>query len=44
MHEVDVKLSTMHLGGRKRVPYLAIFEVSCVRAFLYHLWRNVRHS
>ena len=26
MHEVEVKLSAMHLGGRKRVLYYAIMK------------------
>ena len=37
MHEVEVKLSAMHLGGRKRVLYLAILkhvlQETCVSAF-----------
>ena len=37
MHEVEVKLSAMHLGGRKRVLYLAIMKLvlqeTCVSAF-----------
>ena len=37
MHEVEVKLSTMHLGGRKRVLYWAILKLvlqeTCVSAF-----------
>ena len=27
MHEVEVKLSAMHLGGRKRVLYYAILKL-----------------
>ena len=45
MHEVEVKLSAMHLGGRKRVLYQAILKLdlqeTCVSVFL---WRNMRHS
>ena len=37
MHEVEVKLSAMHLGGRKRVLYYAILKLvlqeTCVNAF-----------
>ena len=37
MHEVEVKLSAMHLGGRKRVLYYAILKLvlqeTCVSAF-----------
>ena len=37
MHEVEVKLSAMHLGGRKRVQYSAILKLvlqeTCVSAF-----------
>ena len=37
MHEVEVKLPTMHLGRRKRVLYLVILKLdlqeSCVNAF-----------
>ena len=37
MHEVEVKLSAMHLGGRKRVLCSAIlkldFQETCVSAF-----------
>ena len=37
MHEVEVKFSAMHLGGRKRVLYYAIlklvFQETCVSAF-----------
>ena len=37
MHEVEVKLSAMHLGGRKRVLYEAILKFvlqeTCVGAF-----------
>ena len=37
MHEVEVKLSVMHLGGRKRVLYSAIlkliFQETCASAF-----------
>ena len=37
MHEVEVKLSAMHLGGRKRVLYWAILKLdlqkTCVSAF-----------
>ena len=33
MQEVEVKLSAMHFGGRKRVPYSAILKPSCLSAF-----------
>ena len=37
MHEVEIKLSAMHLGGRKRVLYLVIVKLvlkeNCVSAF-----------
>ena len=37
MHEVEVKLSAMHLGGRKMVLYLALLKLvlqeTCVSAF-----------
>ena len=37
MHEVEIKLSAMHLGGRKRVLYYAILKLvsqeTCVCAF-----------
>ena len=37
MHEVEVKLSAIHLGGRKRVLYRAILKLdlqeTCVSAF-----------
>ena len=37
MHEVEVKLSAMHLGGRKTVLYKAILKLdlqeTCVSAF-----------
>ena len=37
MHEVEVKLFTMHLGGRRRVLYWAILKLvlqeTCVSAF-----------
>ena len=37
MHEVEVKLPAMHLGGRKRVLYSAILKLvlqeTCVSAF-----------
>ena len=37
MHEVEVKLSAMHFGGRKSVLYLVILELilqeTCVSAF-----------
>ena len=37
MHEVEVKLSAMHLGGRKRVLYYAILKLilqeTCVSSF-----------
>ena len=37
MHAVEVKLPTMHLGGRRRVLYWAILELviqeTCVSAF-----------
>ena len=37
MHEVEVKLSAMRLGGRKRVLYYAILKLvsqeTCVSAF-----------
>ena len=45
MHEV--KLSAMHLGGRKRVLYEAILKLvlqeTCVSEFVL-LWRNMWHS
>ena len=43
MHEVEKKLSAMHLGVRKRVPYQTILKPSYVSAFLQHLWRNMLH-
>ena len=37
MHEVEVKLSAMHLGGRKRVLYSVILKLvlqeTCLSAF-----------
>ena len=37
MHEVEVKLSAMHLGGRKRVLYYAILKLilqeTCASSF-----------
>ena len=37
MHEVEVKLSAMHLGGRKRILYYAILKLvlqeACVSSF-----------
>ena len=37
MHEVEIKLSAMHLRGRKRVLYQAILKLdlqeTCVHAF-----------
>ena len=37
MHEIEVKLSAMNLGGRKRVMYYAILKLflqeACVSAF-----------
>ena len=37
MHEIEVNVSAMHLGGRKSVLYLAILKLvlqeTCVSAF-----------
>ena len=35
MHEAEVKLSAMHLGGRKRVLYLAILKLDLCECILY---------
>ena len=35
MHEAEVKLSAMHLGGRKRVLYSAILKLDLCECILY---------
>ena len=41
MHEVEVKLSTMHLGGRKKVQYSAILKPSYVSAFFNNIYGGI---
>ena len=45
MHEVEVKLSAMHLGGRKSVLYYSILklvlQVPCVSAFCTFMTKYV---
>ena len=44
MHKVEVKLSAMHVGGRKRVLYQAILKLvlqeTCVSEFCSFMAKN----